>query len=177
MEQLLEFIANHPYLTGAFGLVLAALIATEAMRLVRRWKEVDTHEAIRLINREDALVIDVSNSADHARGHILGAMHMPPSRIEAGDRNLFKHKDRPVLVYCKNGQISPQMAGKLVRMGFSRISVLKGGLNQWISDQQPVSSGKAVSAKPGKAGKRKGKAGKEAPGTTTRERAISEPGD
>lgn len=173
MEQLLEFIAGHRILTGAFGVVLAALIATEAMRLVRRWKEVDTHEAIRQINREDAVVIDVSNSADHAKGHILGAMHMPPSRIEAGNRALLRYKDSPVLLYCKNGQISPQIAGKLVRLGFSRVSVLKGGLTQWISDSQPVSRARSGGVKPGKKGKEGPKARKRAESSST----MSEAGD
>lgn len=161
MEQILEFIGNHPILTGLFAVVLAAWIAWELARLARKWREIGTREAVRLINRDDALVLDVSNSADHAAGHIIGAMHMPPSRIEAGDQKLLKHKDDPVLVYCKNGQVSPQMANKLVKLGFSNVHVLSGGLTQWISDQQPVSRHKAKSSgkkKDRPKGKKKGRA-------------------
>jgi rhodanese-related sulfurtransferase len=147
MQQFLEFIGNHPILTGLFAVVLAAWIAWEVARLARKWREVGTLEAVRLINREDALVIDVSNSTDHASGHIVGALHMPPSRIEAGNQQLLKHKDRPVLLYCKNGQVSPQMANRLVKLGFEKIHVLTGGLTQWISDQQPVSRHKKASGK------------------------------
>lgn len=167
MEQLLTFIASHPILVGAFAVVLAALIATETARLTRRWKELDTGQAILLINRRDPLILDVSNSTDYAKGHILNAEHMPPSRIESGNARLLKSKDRPILVYCKNGQVSPQMATRLTKLGFSDVNVLRGGLLQWTSDQQPVTRGKAAkSASPAKPSDReqkrkRKKAGKE----------------
>ena len=148
MEQVLEFIGNHPILTGAFAVVLAAIVATEVARLFRRWKEIETSQAILLINRQDPLILDVSNSTEYAKSHILNAEHMPPSRIEAGNRRLLKQKERPVLVYCKSGQVSPQMATRLTKMGFEQVYVLKGGLAQWISDGQPTS--RAGGKKPGK---------------------------
>lgn len=162
MEQLLTFIANNPILVGAFAVVLAALVATESARLTRRWKELETTEAILLINRRDPVILDVSNSTDFAKGHILNAEHMPPSRIESGNAQLLKKKSRPVLVYCKNGQVSPQMAKRLVQLGFEDVNVLRGGLAQWIGDQQPVSRGKQGRAKGGRKGG-KDKQGKDKP--------------
>jgi rhodanese-related sulfurtransferase len=143
MEQLLVFIGNHPILVGAFAVVLAALIATETARLTRAWKELDTAQAILLINRQDPLILDVSNSTDFANGHILNAENMPPSRIEAGNSRLLKSRERPVLLYCKNGQVAPQMATRLCKLGFTEVSVLRGGLSQWVADQQPLTRGKA----------------------------------
>lgn len=165
MEQLLEFIGNHPILTGAFAVVVAAIIATESARLVRRWREVDTAEAIRLINREDPLVLDVSNSSDYAKAHILNAVNMPPSQVETGNQRLLKQSERPVLVYCKNGQASPQVATSLTKMGFERVHVLKGGLTQWMADNQPVTRSRSAKS-PGKdkprepSGKKSGKKNK-----------------
>lgn len=147
MQQFFEFIGNHPVLAGLFAVVLAAWIAYEITRLTRKWNEVDTLAAVRLINRDDALVLDVSNSTDFAKGHIVGARSLPPSRIESGNQELLKAKDRPVLVYCKNGQVSPQMANRLVKLGFSDVHVLSGGLAQWSSDQQPVSRQKGSGKK------------------------------
>jgi 3-mercaptopyruvate sulfurtransferase SseA len=69
---------------------------------------------------------------------------MPPSKIEAGNQQLLKHKERPVLVYCKNGQVSPQMATRLTRLGFTNVNMLTGGLTQWIADQQPVTRHKGA---------------------------------
>lgn len=147
MEQVLEFAGNHPFLTGGFVFVLVILVYTELTRLTRKFREVDSREAIRLMNREEAVVIDVSGSADYAKGHILGAISMPPSQLEAGNKQLSKFADKPVLIYCKNGQISPQMAAKLSGIGFSNVSILKGGLAQWRADQQPVTRETAKKSK------------------------------
>ncbi|QOC24029.1 rhodanese-like domain-containing protein [Wenzhouxiangella sp. AB-CW3] len=156
MERIFEFIGNHPVLTGIFGVVLLAWIIYEVSRLTRPWKEVDTLGAVRMINREEPIILDVSNSTDFAKGHIHGALHMPPSKIEAGNQQLLKHKDRPVIVYCKNGQVSPQMATRLSRLGFASVSLLSGGLTQWQADQQPVTRHKGA-AKPDRKERKKKK--------------------
>ncbi|NDY94789.1 rhodanese-like domain-containing protein [Wenzhouxiangella limi] len=150
MDQFIEFIGNNLLLSGLFVAVVLAWAAWEVARLGRKWKELGTLEAVRLINREDPLIIDVSNSTDFAKGHINGALHMPPSRIEAGNQQLLKHKERPVLVYCQRGQVSPQMANRLVKLGFERVYALTGGLTQWVSDNQPLSRQKDKSGKKGK---------------------------
>jgi rhodanese-related sulfurtransferase len=155
MDQFIAFVGDNLLLSGAFVAVLIAWLAWEVARLGRKWKEVSTLEAVRLINREEPLVLDVSNSADFAKGHITGAMHMPPSRIEAGNQQLLKQKDRPVLVYCQRGQISPQMANRLVKLGFEQVYALSGGLTQWTSDNQPISRhSKDKSGKKGKSRKK-----------------------
>ncbi|TVQ36551.1 MAG: rhodanese-like domain-containing protein [Wenzhouxiangella sp.] len=161
MEQFLEFIGNNLILSGLFVAVLIAWLAWEVARLARKWKELGTAEAVRLINREDPLIIDASSSADYAKGHIINAVNITPSRVEAGNKELLKQRERPVLVYCKNGQASPQIANRLVGMGFTQVNVLAGGLAQWVADQQPVSRQKGAvkkkdrSVAPGKPRKKK----------------------
>ncbi len=153
MDRFLEFIGNNLLLAGLFVAVLVAWLAWEVARLGRKWKEIGTLEAVRLINREDPLIIDVSNSADFAKAHINGAVHMPPSRIEAGNQQLLKQKERPLLLYCQRGQIAPQMANRLVKLGFAQVYMLSGGLTQWASDNQPVSRHKDKSSIKAKARK------------------------
>lgn len=155
MERILEFIGNHPILTGAFAVIVVAWIIYEVSRVARKWHEIGTLDAVRLINREEPVILDVSNSTDYAKGHIHGARHMPPSSIEAGNQQLLKLTDRPVLVYCRNGQVSPQMATRLTSLGFEKVYLLSGGLTQWISDQQPVT--RKSDSKSGGKGKKKGK--------------------
>lgn len=154
MDRFLEFFGDNLLLSGLFVAILVAWLAWEVARLGRKWKEVGTLEAVRLINREDPLILDVSNSTDFAKGHINGAMHMPPSRIEAGNQQLLKQKERPVLLYCQRGQVSPQMANRLVKLGFSQVHMLAGGLNQWLADNQPVSRHKDKPSKKGKGRKK-----------------------
>lgn len=147
MEAFLAFLQNNFFLSGLFVAVLVAWLAWEVARLGRKWQELDTLAAVQFINRQDPLILDVSNSTDYAQGHIAGAMHMPPSRIEAGNQRLIKASDRPVLVYCKSGQVSPQMANRLVKMGFAEVKMLTGGLSQWVADKQPISREKPSSGK------------------------------
>lgn len=154
MDQFIEFIRNNLMLSGLFLAVLVGWLAWELARLGRKWKELGTLEAVRLINREEPLILDVSNSTEFASGHINGAVHMPPSRIEAGNQQLLKQKDRPVLVYCQRGQISPQMANRLVKLGFEQVFALTGGLTQWTSDNQPISRHKDKSSKKDRSSKK-----------------------
>lgn len=154
MDQFIEFIGNNLLLSAIFVAILVAWLGWEVARLGRKWKELGTLEAVLLINREDPLIVDVSNSTDFAKGHINGALHMPPSRIEAGNQQLLKQKERPVLVYCQRGQVSPQMANRLVKLGFERIHVLAGGLTQWVSDNQPISRHKDKTGKKDKSRKK-----------------------
>ena len=154
MDQFIEFIRDNLLLSGLFVAVLVAWLAWEVARLGRKWQELGTLGAVRLINREDPLILDVSNSSEFASGHINGAVHMPPSRIEAGNQQLLKQKDRPVLVYCQRGQISPQMANRLVKLGFEQVFALAGGLMQWTSDNQPISRHKDKTSKKDRSSKK-----------------------
>ncbi|GEM_PF-15701 len=182
MEQLLEFAGNNLLLSGAFVVVLVILIATELNRATRKFRELSTNEAIRRMNKEDVVIVDVSGSADFGKGHILGSVNMPPTRIEAGNQQLMRWKDRPILVVCKNGQVSPQMAGKLTKMGFSDVAVLGGGLVQWRADNQPVTTGhkpaKASSGGKKDKGRRKGgsKSGKEQKGSKKKTKGKNDEG-
>ncbi len=154
MNQWFEFLADNLLLSGLFVVVLVAWIAWEVSRLTRKWQEVDTLGAVRFINQQDPLIVDVSNSTDFQKSHIAGAVHLPPSKLTSGSQALTKELNRPVLVYCRSGQVSAQMANKLVKLGFEDVKMLSGGLAQWESDKQPVSQGKS---KPKKADKKGGK--------------------
>lgn len=147
MDQLFEFLADNLLLSGLFAAVLVAWLAWEVSRLTRKWQELDTLAAVQFINQHDPLILDVSNSTDFAKSHITGAIHMPPSRLASGNQPLLKELDRPVLVYCRSGQVSAQMATKLTKLGFENVKMLTGGLAQWESDKQPVTHGKAKSKK------------------------------
>lgn len=142
MEQVFEFAGNHPMLVGGFVVILAALLITEFGRLRRGFREVGALEAVNLINRDGAVVLDVSSSAEYNKAHIINARHMPVSQLEASNTELTKLVDKPVVVYCKNGVSASQAAGKLGQLGLTRVFVLRGGLGQWLADKQPVTKGK-----------------------------------
>lgn len=135
IDQLIEFIQNHPLLTGAFALVLAAWLIYE---FKRGNHGIDSGEATTLINREDAVIVDIRDANDFKAGHIAGARNIPQSRLDDRITELDKFKDKPVIVVCKHGQTSGIAVAKLTKAGFSRALKLKGGMAQWQADNLPV---------------------------------------
>ena len=110
MEQLIEFAGNHAMLVAAFVAVLLLLVWTEIGRRTRGYTELTPALAVQKINRGDTTVIDISNSADFAKGHLCGSKHIALSRFSKPDPDIEKAKEGPVLVVCKNGQTAHQAA-------------------------------------------------------------------
>ena len=108
--------------------------------LVRRaggpW--VSTLEATQLMNREDALVIDVRDADAYAKGHILGAKSVPLADLVRRASDLAKHKSKAVIVSCQNGDRSAGAAATLRQQGFSRVHPLNGGFAAWQQAGLPV---------------------------------------
>ncbi|MES2489097.1 MAG: rhodanese-like domain-containing protein [Pseudomonadota bacterium] len=138
MDQLLQFVANHPILFVLFGVVLIALIANEMHGNLTGGKRLGTAEAVRLINDRDPLIVDVRTSADFKRGHLLNALNLPIAKIEEQLGQLGKDKARPVLVYCALGSSSVTAVDKLRKNGFTEAYPLKGGINNWLASNLPV---------------------------------------
>ena len=137
-QQLMEFAGNHPYLTGGFVAVLGFWLFTEFKRKFQGFKELTPAQAVVMMNRNDATVVDVSAQADFNKGHIADAIHIAPSQIENAQAKLAKARHKPILVVDKAGQTAGQAASRLIKMGFEEVAVLKGGMTQWINDQFPI---------------------------------------
>ncbi|XKE45585.1 rhodanese-like domain-containing protein [Halomonas organivorans] len=136
IDQLFEFVQNHPLLVGAFVLVLVAWIAYEIRNSSA--SGVTTGEATQLVNREDAVVLDIREAGDFKAGHIAGARNIPQSRLDDRMGELEKFKSKPIIVVCKHGQSSGVALAKLTKAGFERVLKLKGGMSQWQADNLPV---------------------------------------
>jgi rhodanese-related sulfurtransferase len=140
MEQVIEFVTNHPLLAGGFVAVLGLLVYTEVMRKLQGLKELSPAQAVPWINDPDAVVIDVSTVADFNKGHIVDAKNIPVSRLSDPDKEIQKLRDKKLLLVCKSGQSAVPAAVSLLKMGARDVAVLKGGMTQWRSDQFPVTT-------------------------------------
>jgi len=94
-------------------------------------------EAVQLINREKAVLIDVSESAEYASGHVAGAKNVPLASLESTD-DLPKNKGLPVVVVCTTGMRAVRAAGVLKKRGYEKTRVLAGGLRAWREANLPV---------------------------------------
>ncbi len=137
----MEFIRNNLLLI-VVALVSGGMLVWPYVRRSTGGPHVDTARATQLINREDALVVDVRDPAEYGAGHILGAKNVPVDRIgpqgEAKGGELGKKKDRPLIVYCDTGSRASKAAGALRAQGFARVFTLSGGLGAWQQAGLPV---------------------------------------
>ena len=125
------------------GWILAALVSGTMLLwpFIRRtgggpW--VTTLEATQLMNREDALVIDVRDADAYAKGHILGAKSIPLAELARRSADLEKHKSKAVIISCQNGDRSASAAATLRQNGFARVHPLNGGFAAWQQAGLPV---------------------------------------
>ncbi|GAB3674363.1 rhodanese-like domain-containing protein [Salinisphaera aquimarina] len=140
MQQIQEFVTNHPLLWGALLAALIALAVTEAMRMFKGQRPIPATEAVRLMNVEDAIVVDTRSAADYKKGHILNAKHIPMAGIDERAGEITKNTDRTIICYCGIGNVAPQAVVKLRKQGYAKVYALKGGINAWQGDGMPVTS-------------------------------------
>lgn len=140
MAQLLEFLANHWTLTVAFVVIVGALVWTFVPGGIGSAgvKQIDPTEATRLINHEDAVVVDIRSEAEFKQGHILNAVHLPMSQLSENLKKMEPYKDRPIITLCRTGQRAPGAAGTLRKQGFEKVYALKGGLLAWQNANLPL---------------------------------------
>jgi rhodanese-related sulfurtransferase len=99
--------------------------------------KVSAAQAVQLINREKAVLIDVSEPAEYAAGHAAGSKSVPLGGLEAS-RDLPKNKALPVVLVCPTGARAARGAGILRKLGFENARVLAGGLSAWREANLPV---------------------------------------
>lgn len=138
MEQYLEFAGNHPFLIGAFALVLATIVWTETRRFTGGYQRLSPSDAVRLMNDGDTLLLDVREDAELQQGMIDGAKHIPLGNLAKRIGELDKHKNKNILAYCRTGSRSAQACGILRKNQFEKVHNLSGGLMAWQSANLPV---------------------------------------
>ena len=140
MQRLLEFSRNHFALVGLALLLILALAVDEALRRMRKYREVGPAEGVLLINK-GAAVLDLRSQAEFSAGHIIHARNIPLAEIEDRAADLEKLRGQTLLVYCKSGEAANTAATKLAKRGFAGVAVLKGGLGAWQQEQFPLERG------------------------------------
>lgn len=141
-EQLQAFASSTPLLSLALVGLTVALIATEIARLFRGYKALRPAELTALVNRENALVVDLSASGDFEKGHIAGSRNVAPSQFDPENKLLAAARSLPVVVLCRNGQASAGAAKRLKKAGFEQVYWLDGGVAAWQQADLPLVKGR-----------------------------------
>lgn len=139
MGQLIEFAGNHLALVGTL-LLVGFLLAQNLIADIGGSKDsVDPLGATELINREEAVVVDVRPMADFSAGHILHAINIPMNSFANQSGMLEKYKGRPLIISCRSGNQSSMACKQLRSKGFERVYNLRGGIMAWQGANLPVS--------------------------------------
>ena len=129
---------NHLMLFAVFLLSGGMLLWPLVNRRFSPVKDVSSAEATQLINRRNAVLLDVREPKDFEGGRLPGALHIPLSQLAGRTTELAKMVSRPVVAYCESGRKSPSAAGALTKAGFQEVYSLQGGIVAWKKDGLPV---------------------------------------
>jgi rhodanese-related sulfurtransferase len=141
LEQFLAFLQKNPLHLVLFGTAVITggmLVWPLVSRLIRPGHEVSPVEAVQLINRRDAVVIDVRDAAEYASGHITNARHIPEAQLVERMKELAKFKARPIIVTCRAGGRAATAATVLRKHGFGEVFALRGGIAAWQQASMPL---------------------------------------
>lgn len=134
---MMEFIQQNIFWVLAAAISGAMLVAS----FVRgSGKGISATEATLLINREDAVILDVRETNEWSTGHIASARHIALGQLDKRLSEIDKFKERPVIVYCASGNRSASACAALKRAGFVKVFNLSGGINAWSSAGLPITS-------------------------------------
>jgi rhodanese-related sulfurtransferase len=124
----LEFIQDN-ILTVAIALISGFMLVWPGFRT--GGKRVNTHQAIQLINHENAIIIDVREAAEFAGHHLPEARNFPFKELESRMAELEPLKEKNLLLVCASGARSGQVSARLEKQGFTQVNCLEGGLDAW----------------------------------------------
>lgn len=136
MQEFLAFMQHHALLSIALIAALLLLFILEFIRLKQSARQLSPAEATRLINRQDAIVIDLRSVEAFDNGHIVGAVSLPDIK-NATTKLVNKYKNQPIILVCSNGLESSKIAPQLKEQGLM-VYVLAQGLQSWKNAELPL---------------------------------------
>lgn len=107
-------------------------------KLFGRAKQLGVAEAVQLINRQDAAILDVREPGEYKSGHIPNARNVPAGQISDRMKELEKLKGKAVLVACASGNRSTSACEALEKAGFEKVYCLAGGMGAWQQANMPL---------------------------------------
>ena len=140
--ELAAFAGRHPILSLALAGLTLAILWTELSRFTRGFKALRPAQLTALLNRDNALLVDLSPAAEFEKGHIAGARNIAPSQFDPEHKQLARARDLPIVVACRSGQASMAAAARLRKAGFTNVHWLEGGIAAWQQADLPLVRGR-----------------------------------
>lgn len=139
MQEIIEFFQASIWLATAWIILFVAVVFTSIRASINGVKKINHQQATMLMNREDAVVVDVRGDGEYKKGHILGSKLMPLSKFKNNDlASIEKYKDTPIIVVCNSGMTSNQACQMMQKLGFNDLYNLQGGITEWRNANLPL---------------------------------------
>lgn len=140
--ELAAFAGRHPLLSLALAGITVALIVNEIASLFSGVRRIGPAQLTGLINRDNALVVDLRSPGEFEKGHIAGSKNVQPSQFDPENKQLTAAKSLPVVLVCRAGQTAGGVAKRLRKAGFANVNVLEGGIQAWQGADLPLVKGR-----------------------------------
>ena len=138
MKNIEALVSENLWLSILLVVLVVVYIVFEFMQVKRRKNGVSAQEAVRLLNREKAIFLDVRDGKAYNEGHIVDAISTNIESLKESTKFLQKYKERPVIVYCDLGNRSKIALDLLKQAGFQKAFNLQGGLKAWKDEKLPL---------------------------------------
>ncbi len=135
---MLAFVIAHWYLFAALVIVGGLLAAGSALDAGASGERVTSQEAVQILNRKAAVIVDVREPKEFTSGHIARAINIPLGQVATRSQELKKYKEKPIIVCCASGARSARAAAMLRKEGFTDVRNLTGGLSAWRGANLPT---------------------------------------
>ncbi|MBL1271208.1 MAG: rhodanese-like domain-containing protein [Marinobacter sp.] len=135
MDRLFEFVVNHYVLASLFVAFLVAILVLESRR---GGAKISAQGAVSLINRDEAIVVDIRDRKEFGEGRITGSVNIPLNSLKSRAAELKKHKDKQIIVADKMGQHSAMAVKQLNAEGYANVVRLNGGVSDWKASNLPL---------------------------------------
>ena len=106
--------------------------------LMRNTSGLDPIQTTQLINRRNALIIDIRTPEDFAAGHLPQAKHIALDTLANKAPQLGRSKTTPVVVVCQTGLRSQRACATIRTAGYAEVFNLEGGILAWQKSGLPL---------------------------------------
>jgi len=138
MTDFIQFATDNMMLSSAWLVVAVVLLSVQLKHMAQGPTSITSQMLTNLVNREDAVVVDIRGQAEFSKGHIQGALNIPLTKIKENAKDLEKYQGRPIIMVCTNGIQVAGACDALRKEGIGQVHKLAGGMTSWVGDNLPV---------------------------------------
>lgn len=136
MADFFLFISEQWLLVGILLLLIYSFVWREGRK---GGTTLSQHQATRMVNNDEAVIVDLREAKEFNKGHIPGAINIPFAKLSQHIGELEPHRDKTIILVDKLGQQTGGAGQTLNAAGFTPAR-LKGGMVEWQNSSLPVAT-------------------------------------